>query len=79
MARKMLRMLNQCGDLAQKYKPWVLVFTNLTAITLIMWKVRGVITWSWAWVLFPFWLPFLLIAVVLLLILLVHHIEEDEE
>lgn len=33
-------------------------FSGLLTVLFIALKLTGVITWSWLWVLSPFWLPF---------------------
>ena len=43
---------------------------SLLGVALIVLKVAGYITWSWWWVLAPFWLP-VLIAIVLLMFIIV--------
>lgn len=49
-------------------------FTGLLTIVFIVLKLVGVISWSWVWVLAPFWIPlalifaFFIIAVILSLI-----------
>lgn len=39
-------------------------FSNLLLILFITLKICGVITWSWWWVLSPFWIPILLYIIV---------------
>ena len=34
----------------------------------IVLKLLGVITWSWLWVLSPFWIPFVIVSVILSII-----------
>ena len=46
------------------------LFTTLGLIFIVL-KLLGVITWSWLWVLSPFWIPFIIGIVVILSIILV--------
>jgi len=41
-------------------------FTGVLAIVFITLKLLGVITWSWWWVLSPFWIPIVLVLGILL-------------
>ena len=43
-------------------------FCGLLTILFIALKLLNVITWSWLWVLAPFWIPFSLIAFTLFII-----------
>lgn len=42
--------------------------TGLLGVAFIILKLCGVIAWSWLWVLAPFWVPFILVALVILTI-----------
>lgn len=46
------------------------LFTTLGLIFIVL-KLLGIITWSWLWVLSPFWIPFVIGIVVILSIILV--------
>jgi hypothetical protein len=39
-------------------------FFGLLTIVFIILKLLGAITWSWAWVLAPLWMPVLLIVII---------------
>ena len=39
---------------------------SLLGIVFIVLKLTGFITWSWWWVLSPFWIPFVLVLVIFL-------------
>lgn len=41
-------------------------FLGLLALVFITLKLIGVITWSWAWVLAPIWIPIVLVCAFLL-------------
>ena len=41
---------------------------SLLGITFIILKLTNVITWSWLWVLSPFWIPLTIFLTVLLII-----------
>ena len=43
------------------------LFTTLGLIFIIL-KLLDVITWSWLWVLSPFWIPFVIVSVILSII-----------
>ena len=45
-------------------------FLGLLAITFIVLKLVGVITWSWVWVLAPLWI----MPVILVLVIVIFHI-----
>ena len=45
-------------------------FVGLLTIVFIVLKLTGHITWSWVWVLSPFWISALLTGVVLLLVVM---------
>lgn len=42
----------------------VLSLPSLLGIVFIVLKLTGVITWSWVWVLAPFWIPLVLTLVI---------------
>ena len=43
------------------------LFTTLGLIFIVL-KLLDIITWSWLWVLSPFWIPFVIVSVILLII-----------
>ncbi len=43
------------------------LFTTLGLIFIVL-KLLNVITWSWLWVLSPFWIPFVIVSVILSII-----------
>ena len=43
------------------------VFTTLGLIFIVL-KLLDIITWSWPWVLSPFWIPFVIVSVILSII-----------
>lgn len=43
------------------------LFTTLGLIFIVL-KLLGIITWSWLWVLSPFWIPFVIVLVILSII-----------
>ena len=43
------------------------LFTTLGLIFIVL-KLLDVITWSWLWVLSPFWIPFVIVSVILSII-----------
>ncbi len=47
---------------------WFAPVLGLIFITL---KLTGVITWSWWWVLSPFWIPFAIFVVALIVLLVI--------
>lgn len=44
---------------------------GLLGVAFVVLKLTGNITWSWLWVLAPFWIPLAIIAVLLLCVFLV--------
>ena len=46
------------------------LFTTLGLIFIVL-KLLDIITWSWLWVLSPFWIPFVIVSVILSIIFLV--------
>ena len=44
---------------------------GLLGLIFITLKLTGVITWSWVWVLAPFWIPFVLLIVILIVAVIV--------
>jgi Na+/H+-dicarboxylate symporter len=52
---------------------------SLLGIAFIVLKVMGQITWSWWWVLAPFWIPVVLAVTLLLFIILVIGIVASKE
>lgn len=45
---------------------------SLLGVAFIVLKLMGYITWSWWWVLAPFWVPFAVGAVVVVILSFVH-------
>lgn len=43
------------------------IFTTLGLIFIVL-KLLDIITWSWLWVLSPFWIPFVIVSVILSII-----------
>lgn len=43
---------------------------TLLGITFIILKLCNIITWSWVWVLAPFWIPVAIILAILIIIVL---------
>ena len=41
---------------------------TLLLVAFVVLKLCGVITWSWLWVLSPFWIPLVIVVVVLIII-----------
>ena len=50
------------------------LFSTIGIVFLIL-KLTGSITWSWIWVLCPFWIPFGLVAFLLMILGLIALIE----
>lgn len=46
------------------------LFTTLGLVFIVL-KLLDIITWSWLWVLSPFWIPFIIGIVIILSIILV--------
>jgi hypothetical protein len=44
---------------------------GLLGLIFITLKLVGVISWSWWWVLAPFWIPFALMILIMIIVLLV--------
>lgn len=44
---------------------------GLLGLIFITLKLTGHITWSWLWVLSPFWIPLAIVAVILLVVFIV--------
>ena len=42
-------------------------FTTLGLVFIVL-KLLDIITWSWLWVLSPFWIPFIIVSVILSII-----------
>lgn len=42
--------------------------SGLLGIAFVVLKLTGVITWSWLWVLAPFWIPVVIVLAVLVVI-----------
>ena len=43
------------------------LFTTLGLIFIVL-KLLDIITWSWLWVLSPFWIPFVIVSIILSII-----------
>ena len=43
--------------------------SGLLGVAFIVLKLTGTITWSWVWVLSPFWIPLALVAMLIVLAL----------
>ena len=43
------------------------LFTTLGLVFIVL-KLLDIITWSWLWVLSPFWIPFVIVSVILSII-----------
>lgn len=48
-----------------------LSFLSVLTLIFITLKLTKVVTWSWAWVLSPIWLPIMIIAVVITIMMLI--------
>lgn len=46
-------------------------FSTILGIVFIVLKLTGVISWSWVWVLAPFWIPLALVAFIVAIIIVV--------
>ncbi len=44
---------------------------GLLGVAFIVLKLMGYITWSWWWVLSPFWIPFLIAAIIMVFVVLI--------
>lgn len=44
---------------------------TILGIVFIVLKLTGVISWSWVWVLAPFWIPLALVALIVAIIIVV--------
>lgn len=49
-----------------------LSFEGALAITFIVLKLCGVISWSWWWVLAPLWIPIALVLIVTIILAIFH-------
>lgn len=47
-----------------------MTFIDCLALTFIILKLTGVISWSWIWVLAPFWIPLVLVGILFLILLI---------
>lgn len=45
--------------------------STILGVIFIVLKLTGVISWSWVWVLAPFWIPLALIVLILAIIIIV--------
>ena len=55
----------------EEHKNSSISILGILGIVFIVLKLCGVITWSWLWVLCPFWGPILLVAIVLIVICII--------
>jgi hypothetical protein len=46
---------------------------GLLGVAFIVLKLMGYITWSWWWVLSPFWIPFLIAAIMMVIVGLIKY------
>ena len=46
-------------------------FTTILGIVFIILKLTGVISWSWLWVLAPFWIPLALVVFILIIVAII--------
>jgi len=51
-------------------------FCGLLTILFIAFKLLGVITWSWWWVLSPMWIPFVVVLSIFLIIMVFYIIKK---
>lgn len=45
--------------------------SSILGVVFIVLKLTGVISWSWVWVLAPFWIPLALVVLILAIIIVV--------
>ena len=45
--------------------------TSILGVVFIVLKLTGVISWSWVWVLAPFWIPLALVVLILAIIIII--------
>lgn len=45
--------------------------STILGVVFIILKLTGVISWSWLWVLAPFWIPLALVALILVVIAII--------
>ena len=45
--------------------------SSILGVVFIVLKLTGVISWSWVWVLAPFWIPLVLVVLILAIIIVV--------
>ena len=46
-------------------------FCGLLGIAFIVLKLTGTITWSWLWVLAPFWIPLVLVLAIIITVAII--------
>jgi hypothetical protein len=44
---------------------------TILGVVFIILKLTGVISWSWVWVLAPFWIPLALVALIVAIIIII--------
>lgn len=42
--------------------------STILGVVFIILKLTGIISWSWVWVLAPFWIPLALVALILIIV-----------
>jgi hypothetical protein len=45
--------------------------STILGVVFIILKLTGVISWSWVWVLAPFWIPLALVALIVAIIIII--------
>ena len=53
-------------------------FLDLLLLLFIGLKLAGKITWSWAWVLCPFWIQFVMLAIVFIVACIIMAVSKNE-
>lgn len=64
-------------DSMEEHKNSSISILGILGIVFIVLKLCGVITWSWLWVLCPFWSPILLFLIVLIVCGIIGHRERS--
>lgn len=59
-------MYDRPGEVEMKRNDnvYAMGFADVLLIVFIVFKLVGVIDWSWVWVLAPFWIPVLLVFII---------------
>lgn len=52
-------------------------FTGFLTLIFIAFKLLGIITWPWVWVLSPLWIPLAILLVIILVALIVGIVKGD--